>query len=68
MEELTSTIRIKRKTKEDKSIPVVCSWCNKLFKITKWEIENEKKIRITHGICPDCSKEMKEKIELAKRK
>ena len=39
---------------EMKTIPVICSWCNRIFKLSKWEVDRDKKTRVTNGICPEC--------------
>ena len=49
----TETLRMP-KQKEVKKIPVICSWCNKMYKIVNWKVEFGKKTAVTHGICRDC--------------
>jgi hypothetical protein len=39
---------------ETKTIPVICPWCNSIFKMSLWEVDKDKKTGVTHGICPDC--------------
>lgn len=39
---------------EMKTIPVICPWCNRIFKMSKWEVDRDKKTGVTHGICPEC--------------
>ena len=39
---------------ETKTIPVICPWCNRIFKMSKWEVDKDKKTGVTHGICPEC--------------
>jgi hypothetical protein len=39
---------------EMKTIPVICPWCNKIFKLSTWEVDKDKKTGVTHGICPEC--------------
>jgi hypothetical protein len=39
---------------ETKTIPVICPWCNRIFKMSKWEVDRNKKTGVTHGICPEC--------------
>ena len=51
------TQRISRDTlngMETKTIPVICPWCNSIFKMSKWEVDTHKKTGVTHGICPEC--------------
>ena len=50
----TQTRRIERPNKEIKLIPIICSWCNTLIRITEGEYEENKKIYVSHGICRDC--------------
>ncbi|GEM_PF-1870654 len=46
---------------EIKTIPIVCPWCNKIYTISKWKVERNKKIGVSHGICPQCYKKMRKK-------
>lgn len=39
---------------EMKTIPVICPWCNTLFKLSEWQVNKDKKTAVTHGICPEC--------------
>lgn len=39
---------------EMKTIPVICPWCNRIFKLSTWEVDKDKKTGVTHGICPEC--------------
>ena len=39
---------------ETKTIPVICPWCNKLYTLSKWQVDKDKKTAVTHGICPQC--------------
>lgn len=64
-EDMDSTQKIKRiDLSENKLIPVVCSWCKKIYKIAGWKILQGKQTGVSHGICPEClekfEKEMKE--------
>ena len=58
----TSTIKIKKQHKETKTIPVICPWCNMIFRLSEWEIEQDTKTGATHGICPNCLKNMMDKV------
>ena len=49
----------KEELKELKTIPIVCPWCNKIYKVTKWQVEKNRRTGISHGICPQCYKKMK---------
>ena len=54
-EDFESTIRLDPVGETEKrSIPNICSWCNKIFKISKWEIESNQKAGVSHGMCSDC--------------
>ena len=49
-----------------KSIPVICSWCNKIYHIKQWEVENGKRTGASHGMCPDCEKKQLEELRKLK--
>ncbi|HOK03629.1 MAG TPA: hypothetical protein P5105_00945 [Victivallales bacterium] len=52
-----STQKIPRlKKPEKKLIPIVCSWCKKIYKLSEWNVEHNKKTGISHGICEECLK------------
>jgi len=63
----SSTMKIKRQDFKNKSIPVICSWCNTIFRISEWEVDEDTKTRPSHGICPTCSEKMKEQVKTAKK-
>ena len=44
---------------EIKIIPIICPWCNRLYKVTKWQVSQNKRTGVSHGICPQCYKKMK---------
>lgn len=46
-----------------KTIPVVCSWCNKIYHIKKWSVDSGKETGVSHGMCPDCEKKQNEELE-----
>ena len=49
------TVKIKRiGNKDKKSIPIICPWCNKIYNIAEWEVEDDEKIRPSHGMCQEC--------------
>lgn len=39
MEKLSETIKIPITGIEKKTIPVICSWCNRITSLMKWEVE-----------------------------
>jgi hypothetical protein len=43
---------------EIKRIPIICPWCNTMFRIEKWKVERNKRIGISHGICEKCAKKL----------
>lgn len=45
-----------------KTIPTICPWCNKIFKLDQWDIEEDRKIGATHGICPKCFEKYKQEF------
>ncbi|HBC87925.1 MAG TPA: hypothetical protein DCZ94_13305 [Lentisphaeria bacterium] len=54
------TQRISRDTlKEVKKIPVLCPWCNNVFTLADYQVEQGKKTEVTHKICPKCLKKVK---------
>ena len=60
----SSTMKIRRQDFMNKSIPVICSWCDTIFRISEWEVDEETKTRPSHGICPSCQEKMKEEAKL----
>ena len=50
-----------------KSIPVVCAWCNKIYHIQAWEVEEGKKTGVSHGICAECEKREQDKLAALKK-
>jgi len=48
------TVRLKVSAVEVKTIPLICPWCNRLFKVSRWEVEYGRKTGASHGICPEC--------------
>ena len=52
---MEKTQRIKNPFKtEVKTIPMVCSWCNKIYQIEEYKIPKDQKTGVSHGICPKC--------------
>jgi hypothetical protein len=45
-----------------KTIPVICSWCNKIYHIKEWLVDIGQPTGVSHGMCPEC--EAKQQIEL----
>lgn len=41
-----------------KTIPLICSWCGKIYRIEKWKFEENQRTGVSHGICPDCLSRM----------
>lgn len=63
-EKLTSsTMRIQRQDFKNKSVPVICSWCNTIFRINEWEVDEDTKTRPSHGICPSCTVKIREQAK-----
>lgn len=60
--EIDRTQKIPRTWRDDKSVPSICSYCGKIYKISKWSVEEGKKIGVSHGLCPECFEREKEKI------
>ncbi len=51
---------------EDKSIPMICSWCNELIGVVKWKIQQDKKISPDYGICDRCLRKISGKDSTSK--
>jgi len=41
-----------------KTIPLICSWCNSIYKLDKWDVAPEKRTGVSHGLCKKCYKKM----------
>lgn len=39
-----------------KTIPKVCSWCKKVYELSMWEVEGNRRTGVSHGMCPECHK------------
>ncbi len=63
MNDKISTIKLTRDENINKSIPKVCSWCNKIYSIENWQVEDERKTGVTHGICPKCADKLQLELE-----
>ncbi len=50
--------------KEIKTIPIVCPWCNMIYKVAEWQVDRDKRTGISHGICPKCYKKMKKSAKI----
>lgn len=59
----SGTSKIPLADSERKIIPVICPWCNKLFKLSKWNVYMHAKTGVTHGICPECFEKIIKDIE-----
>ena len=46
-----------------KTIPVVCSWCNKIYHIKQWQVDKGKRTGASHGMCPECEKKQLEELD-----
>lgn len=46
-----------------KTIPVVCSWCNKIYHIKQWTVDSGKQTGVSHGMCPSCEKKQQEELD-----
>lgn len=43
-----------------KSVPSVCSNCNKIYSINKLYAEDGKQVSISHGLCEKCFEQLQE--------
>ncbi len=55
--------RSKDGAEETRLIPIICPWCNKLFRIEKWKIKEGRKSGSSHGLCDKCYAKMREDEE-----
>lgn len=49
-----------------KTIPIVCSWCDKIYHMKQWQVDGGKRTGISHGMCPECEKKQQEELEKLK--
>ena len=54
----TMTMKLPRVEFSLKSVPKVCSWCNTLYSIEDWDVNENKRTGVSHGICPNCFEKM----------
>jgi len=43
----------------DKIVPVVCSWCNKIYYLKKRRLEDGQTTAILRGVCHECEKKQR---------
>lgn len=68
MEQFDKTVKMTRiGSKELKSIPIICPWCNKIYNINEWEVEDDERIGPSHGICQKCFDKNMEEIKTSYR-
>lgn len=46
-----------------KTIPVACSWCNKIYHIKQWQIAEGQRSGMSHGMCPACEEKQKKEFD-----
>ena len=46
-----------------KTIPIACSWCNKIYHIKQWQLAKGQRSGVSHGMCPKCEKEQRSEFE-----
>ena len=46
-----------------KTIPVICSWCNKIYHIKQWSVDSGKQTGASHGMCPECEAKQQEELQ-----
>lgn len=61
---MEKTVRLEKLEKEEKTIPVICSYCNTLYGLKKWIIGMNEKIKPTHGMCKKCYGIEKKKLKI----
>jgi len=57
--DMDRTQRLSREMLPKKTIPLICSWCNKIYRIEKWQFEENQRTGVSHGICPECLEKMR---------
>lgn len=57
----TKVIRKRKDQKELIPIPIICPWCNKLYRISKWNVKEGQKTGTSHGMCPKCYEKISKK-------
>jgi hypothetical protein len=57
-DEMDRTQRLSRDLLPKKTIPLICSWCNKIYRIEQWKFEENQRTGVSHGICPECLEKM----------
>lgn len=60
-DESTKVIKKRKNYEELIPIPVICPWCNKLYKISQWNVKEGQKIGTSHGMCPKCYEKISKK-------
>ena len=57
-----------KKTKElnidqmSKTIPIVCSWCDKIYHLKEWQVEKGNRTGVSHGMCPECAQKQTDNL------
>ena len=46
-----------------KTIPIVCSWCGRIYHIKQWLIKPGYPTGISHGMCSRCEKKQKNELD-----
>ncbi|OGV54420.1 MAG: hypothetical protein A2017_03840 [Lentisphaerae bacterium GWF2_44_16] len=45
-----------------KTIPMICSWCKKLYDYKTWQVDESRRTGVSHGMCQDCLNKQNAKI------
>jgi hypothetical protein len=46
-----------------KTIPMLCSWCGRIYELRVFEFQEHQKTGVSHGICPDCLARQREILD-----
>lgn len=46
-----------------KTIPIACSWCNKIYHIKQWQIAEGQRSGMSHGMCPACEEKQQHEFD-----
>ena len=61
-DEMDRTQRLSKDSIPTRTIPLVCSWCNNIYRIEQWEFQENQRTGVSHGICPVCLERMSRQL------
>ena len=45
-----------------RTVPVICSWCGKIYHLKQWKTAKGQETVASHGMCPECEAKQKEGV------